>query len=200
MRVKSFNLLIISFLSISISVFSQEDSDCLVCHGDESIKTPERASLFIEESSFSISIHGKAGISCVDCHKDLKDFNDFPHPERLEKVSCSDCHSDINEKMKSGIHWGKVECKNCHGSHYIYEKENPASSIYPLNIPRVCEECHLKKIKVKKGFEFIKLYDDSVHGRALTKSGLIYSATCVSCHGSHDIKWKKLSCSTMTLK
>lgn len=181
-------LIVLFFSAFSIYSFSQENSDCFVCHGDESIETPERQALFVTESGFSLSVHGKSGINCIDCHTDLKGVKDFPHPEKLKKVSCSECHSDTEERMREGIHWRKVECKNCHGSHYIYEKDNPQSSIYPLNIPRVCEECHLKKVKIEKGFEFIKLYDDSVHGKTLTKSGLIYSATCVSCHGSHDIK------------
>jgi len=168
-------------------LLAQSNEDCLTCHGDKSIKTPERPELYINNDSFSISVHGKAGISCIDCHSDLKSVQDFPHSEKLKKVSCSECHSDAYEKMKNSIHSGKVECKNCHGSHYIYEKDNPNSLIYPLNAPRICEECHLKRVKTKRGFEFIKLYDDSIHGRALTKSGLIYSATCVSCHGSHDI-------------
>ncbi len=172
----------------SLFLFSQSNEDCLICHGDESIKTPQRPELFINGGGFSLSVHGKAGINCIDCHSDLKGVQDFPHSEKLKKVSCSDCHSEVYENMKGSIHWGKVGCKNCHGSHYIYEKENPQSSIYPLNIPRVCEECHLKKVKTNRGFEFIKLYDDSIHGKALTKSGLIYSATCVSCHGSHDIR------------
>lgn len=181
-------LLIFSVLLFSTLSRPQEISDCLVCHGDESIKTPQRPNLFVSESGYTLSVHGKAGISCIDCHIDLKGVQDFPHSEKLMKVSCSECHSDIEEKMKDSIHWGKVECKSCHGFHYIYEKDNPQSSIYPLNIPRICEECHLKKVKIEKGFEFIKNYDDSIHGKALTKSGLIYSATCVSCHSSHEIK------------
>ncbi|MGQ9618576.1 MAG: cytochrome c3 family protein [Candidatus Aminicenantia bacterium] len=168
-------------------IISQEVSDCLVCHEDESVKTPERPGLFLKESAYSISVHGKAGLTCVDCHTDLKGFMDFPHPEKLKKVDCSACHSDINEEMKESVHQGKVQCQDCHGTHYIIEKDNPQSSIYSLNIPRLCEGCHLKKVKVGKSFEFIKLYDDSVHGKALTNSGLIYSATCVSCHGAHDI-------------
>jgi len=188
MKNKLFIFPIFLFLSFLIRSFPQENSDCLVCHGDESIKTPERQELYINNDGFSISVHGKAGISCIDCHSDLKGVQDFPHSEKLKKVSCSECHSDVYEKMKNSIHFKKVECKNCHGSHYIYEKDNPQSFIYPLNIPRICEECHIKKVRIEKGFEFIKLYDDSIHGRALTKSGLIYSATCVSCHGSHDIR------------
>lgn len=176
------------YLKFSIYSFPQENSDCFICHGDESIKTPERPALFVRESDYNLSIHGKTGIKCVDCHIDLKGVQEFPHSEKLKKVSCFECHSDTEEKMKESIHWKRVECKDCHGSHYIYEKENPLSLMYPLNVPKVCEGCHLKKVKIEKGFEFIKLYDDSIHGKALTKSGLIYTATCVSCHGSHDIK------------
>ncbi len=189
MRIRFFHFFI--FLGFNLFFFSQilsqEISDCLVCHGDESVKTEERPALFVRDSDYYGSVHGKIGMNCIDCHLDLKDFMDFPHPEKLKKVDCSICHSNIEVIMKKSIHWGKVECRDCHGFHYILKRDNPESSIYPLNLPRICEECHLKKVKTKRGFEFVKSYNESVHGKALTSSGLIYSATCSSCHGAHDI-------------
>ncbi len=183
-----FFLSIFFIISLSKTSFSRENSDCLSCHGDENIKTPQRPLLFVKEPDYSISVHGKAGITCIDCHSDLKGFQDFPHPEKLKKVNCSECHSDPFENIKISIHKGKVECIDCHGSHYILKKDEPRSNIYPLNVSEICTECHLKKVETKRGFEFIRLFEDSIHGKSLEKSGLICSATCVSCHDSHDVK------------
>jgi nitrate/TMAO reductase-like tetraheme cytochrome c subunit len=33
-----------------------------------------------------------------------------------------------------------------------------------------------------------QLYMDSIHGRALTRSGLLVAANCSDCHGAHEIK------------
>lgn len=176
------------FTILTIDLPCQENSECLSCHGDESIKPSDRPFLFVKEADYTISVHGRAKISCIDCHSDLKGFKDFPHPENLKKVNCSECHYDVLRNMEISIHKGKVECIDCHGFHYILEKDNPRSNIYPLNVSEICNDCHLKKVKTKKGFEFIKLFEDSIHGKSLKKSGLIYSATCVSCHGSHDVR------------
>ena len=63
-------------------LLAQSNEDCLTCHGDKSIKTPGRPELYINNDSFSLSVHGKAGISCIDCHSDLKSVQDFPHCEK----------------------------------------------------------------------------------------------------------------------
>ena len=34
----------------------------------------------------------------------------------------------------------------------------------------------------------MSLYADSIHGRALTRSGLLVAPNCADCHGSHDIR------------
>jgi hypothetical protein len=64
------------------------DDDCLVCHGDADLKSGQGQPRHIDAAKFAASIHGSAGISCVDCHADLAGFADFPHGEKLEPVVC----------------------------------------------------------------------------------------------------------------
>lgn len=171
------------------------DEDCLACHEDPDLKTDQGESLFVDSEKYLDSIHGQAGLSCIDCHSDLKDIEDYPHPEKLKRVSCSDCHEKATEDFDTSIHkqagekgFLTVGCSDCHGKHDIKSKENYDSPVFPLNLPRTCEKCHLEKVKTERGTEFIKKYEKSIHYEGLEKAGLSTSSNCSNCHGAHDIK------------
>lgn len=183
------------FLSISPFTAAQSDEDCLTCHEDPDLKTEKGKSLFVDNEKYKISIHGEAGLSCIECHQDLKDTQDFPHPEKLALVSCAACHEKAAKEFKTSIHWQAgqrgpliVTCAACHGKHDIKNKDNINSRVFALNLPRMCEGCHLEKVKTERGTEFIKQYQRSIHFRALEKAGLTISAHCGHCHGAHNIK------------
>ncbi|MEW6456513.1 MAG: cytochrome c3 family protein [Acidobacteriota bacterium] len=193
---------IVNFIVIFVSSFiffnskvRAEDDTCFTCHGDRDLKRRDGSSLFIDEGNYKKSVHKKTGFSCVTCHVDLENIQDFPHDEKLKKVDCAKCHSDIEEEYKESIHfktsYGRskpADCILCHGSHYIFEKSNPQSSIHPLKLPGTCEKCHFNNVETPRGIGFVKKYGESVHGKAISKAGLIVSATCSSCHGAHDIR------------
>ena len=85
-----------------------------------------------------------------------------------------------------------ASCIDCHGSHYILPADDPGSRLYPANLPHTCLGCHsdLKLEAKHEGMGKVgkaKLYLESVHGLALEKYGLIISAICSSCHGSHHV-------------
>ncbi len=85
-------------------------------------------------------------------------------------------------------------CADCHTAHEIRTSKDPASTTYPLNLPATCSRCHGDPAIIKQGHIAIgnvaTLYKDSIHGRAMSKSGLLVAANCKSCHGSHDIRQK----------
>ena len=81
-----------------------------------------------------------------------------------------------------------VRCADCHGTHEIKGKDDYDSMVFPIKLPATCEKCHLEKVKTRKGSDFIRQYEKSVHFQALDKSGLTLSASCSSCHGGHNIK------------
>ncbi|MDW7966600.1 MAG: cytochrome c3 family protein, partial [Thermoanaerobaculum sp.] len=54
--------------------------------------------------------------------------------------------------------------------------KDPLSSLAPIHVPRVCLQCHNKN-------EYLV----GVHGHGVELAGLDLAATCVSCHGGHDI-------------
>jgi predicted CXXCH cytochrome family protein len=196
MNMKKTALFIVFFLILCLPVLSQSNEDCMVCHEDPDLKTDDQESLFLDYEKFVSSIHGEAGIFCTDCHTDLRDIEDFPHLEKLESVACRMCHEKAAEEFKKSIHSQAepeedccaVSCKDCHGKHDIKGKEDYDSRVFPLNLPRTCERCHLEKVKTERGSEFIKQYEKSIHFEGLVKAGLATSSNCSNCHGAHDVR------------
>lgn len=172
------------------------DDDCLACHSDQGLKDAQGRSLYVDGAKFTASSHGAAGLSCVDCHADLAKVTDFPHAEKLKPVVCSSCHGDEAAAVGESAHGsttaarpaGPVSCKDCHGTHDIRASGDPASRTYALNVPETCGACHLARVPAERGAGFVGGYLQSVHFHALSKAGLSSAATCVSCHGGHDIR------------
>jgi len=170
---------------------------CLACHGVTGLEKKREGrpvSLYVEEKKFSRSVHAPLG--CTSCHSDA---SQVPHAPELKPVSCSNCHADATKVYSESVHGrayargdrDAATCSDCHGSHSILPAKNPDSQVYPLNLPRTCGACHgdpelakRHRIPVANAYQ---LYMDSIHGRALTKSGLLVAANCSSCHGYHRI-------------
>lgn len=181
---------------------------CLECHAEES--TARKNLIYVDPAVFSSSIHGK--MACTDCHHDAREKDKNPHPRRLAKVNCTGCHYKGNpdgapnftpmQLYKTSVH-GRASlergdqdvatCSACHGKHNIRAASDPESTIYRLNIPRTCAVCHDNMQMVLKhnihAEQPYREYEQSVHGKALFKDGLIsLAAVCTDCHGVHDIQ------------
>ena len=172
------------------------NTDCLMCHEDDSAARADGRPVVVKPAVFEKSIHG--GMSCVDCHADLATATEFPHAEKLRRVDCSTCHSDTVELYKKSVHAtaqarGSQEapgCASCHGAHDILPSSNPESRTYHLNIAATCAKCHgdpALTAKVGLPSDIAAEYADSIHGRAVSRSGLTVAPTCSNCHGAHDI-------------
>jgi len=162
-------------------------TDCLSCHGDQSMTDSEGHSIAVDGQKFSASIHGS--LQCTNCHADIKGY---PHPAKIAPVECKTCHADQASALATSVHADGKEhpCTSCHGNaHSIFPKDDPRSAVYPLNIPRTCGSCHGNPALAKK-YGLANVYGeyvDSIHGFALSDEGLLVAANCQSCHGSHHI-------------
>jgi nitrate/TMAO reductase-like tetraheme cytochrome c subunit len=178
---------------------SPGNDDCLSCHDDATLTASDGRSIAVASKAFADSVHGP--LACTDCHADLAKA-ELPHAEKLARVDCSSCHVDPVAAYGKSVHAearhaGNVSaatCTDCHGKHDIRSSRDPSSRTYPLNLPNTCGACHgdakiIKDGGIKIGDVFAK-YHDSIHGKALEKSGLLVSAKCTDCHGNHDIRRK----------
>jgi hypothetical protein len=176
------------------------DADCLACHEDPSAKRADGRPL-VPPTSLPASVHGAAGLACIDCHADLAHTTDFPHPEKLSPAQCVSCHDDAAARYGEGVHAQArraqtdspaANCADCHGTHDILPAKDPASRTHHLNLARTCGHCHGDPETIRRGGIAVgnvsALFQDSIHGRALAKSGLVVAPNCNSCHGHHDIR------------
>jgi nitrate/TMAO reductase-like tetraheme cytochrome c subunit len=199
-------------LLLATSAFAQRtpkppkapDNDtCLACHGDPAFASDSGRKVGLDPEKFAGSVHGQLGLACVDCHKDLKATSDFPHVPKLARVDCSTCHADASAAYNRSIHAFArrqntasvaATCADCHTAHEIRPAKDPQSTTYALNLPGTCSACHGNPSIIKAGHiaigDVAALYKDSIHGRAVSKSGLLVAANCTSCHGHHDIRQK----------
>lgn len=176
------------------------NDDCLACHGDTTAKRDDGRTIAVDAKRFETSKHGP--MACVDCHQDLAAISEFPHQAKLRPVDCASCHDGPAAKYAAGVHGRSREkgqtlaaaCGDCHGTHDILGAADPASPTSHLNLPRTCSTCHgsldvIKRANIEIG-DVATRYHDSIHGKALEKSGLVVAPSCVDCHGNHDIKRK----------
>ena len=184
--------------------------ECVACHEGataphDQTPAPVRCASCHEnvQSILNDGVHGSARArahrpapSCVACHG-----NHAVRPAASMGIEvCAICHRGEVADYRMSIHGrsrggGDMEapiCGSCHGkTHAILSKSDARSRTYPLNLPRTCAQCHndpelAKRHNIPVGNVY-QLYMDSIHGRAITQSGLLVAATCSSCHGNHAI-------------
>ena len=158
-------------LSNTASAKPPTDDDCLACHSEATGKgkKPPKAAL-------AGSIHGDAGLSCVDCHADLAKIKELPHGEKLKPVSCSSCHDGMAGKhvfhpmMEADPE--AIACQDCHGGHDVVKVSDPKSPVAGAAVHRVCGSCHETEVK---------LYEESAHGAA-SAAKVAAAPDCLNCH------------------
>ena len=166
------------------------DDACLECHGSsdqvagaaealELALAPEKAGRLVVTGMAPGSVH--EGMACVDCHARAEEI---PHPaDLLADNPCASCHEDALVAVNKSVHRDPrggsslvAPCWSCHGAHDIRRTTEAASAVGPSHVADRCLGCHSQRE-----------YLTGVHGHAVQRAGLDVAATCVSCHGSHDI-------------
>ncbi len=89
--------------------------ECLACHAapDQTMTLPGGEPLYItvDGEAFASALHGKAGVTCADCHATI---TAYPHDPLAEKnlrevtinfsATCRQCHSDQAAKNLDSVH------------------------------------------------------------------------------------------------
>ena len=149
----------------------------------------------VQTESFAQSVHGF--LSCVDCHADLATLTELPHPDALAPVDCATCHDDAATRLAVSVHadvrdaaGAGVTCAACHGPpHAMLSSSDLQSPTHTLRVATTCAVCHGDPSSpgTPAAAPVAVTFADSIHGRALTRSGNVAAPTCSNCHRSHDI-------------
>jgi len=184
---------------------------CVACHKtataphDERLPAVSCASCHDKpRAALATGVHGRRkaqggapSATCSTCHGN----HDVKPAASLSTETCAACHAKQVALYRDSVHGrsrqrGDSEaaiCRSCHGAtHAVASKSDPQSPTYHLNLPRTCAQCHADAALAKRhGIQagnVYQLYMDSIHGRAVTRSGLLVSANCSDCHGAHEIR------------
>jgi cytochrome b subunit of formate dehydrogenase len=173
--------------------------NCAGCHSE--------VSATYAKSRHAVTIDRKPvvnGPGCVDCHGahevPKRTLSSSPVYFRNIAATCGRCHSeqDVIETRNIGIPGAarmyeksihnvaivqkglnkSASCADCHGSHDMRDRTDPASAINKKNLPATCGKCH---------YGVFTIYRESVHGVALQR-GLPDAPNCADCHGEHEIR------------
>jgi hypothetical protein len=176
------------------------DQQCLSCHEKPDIvASTDGRSLKIDAAALAGSMHKTT--ACSQCHSGVNPSHRRPCDTITEKVDCANCHADQGRQFLGSLH-GRLSsqhdpnapnCKECHGTHSVLGKTDPASMTFATNIPSLCARCHREGSQaavryVGEQHEVVEHYVESIHGKGLLKSGLTVTATCTDCHTAHAVE------------
>jgi hypothetical protein len=198
-KLQVYLLSIFLFFLFTPFIYAQDNSDCLICHEDNSLigtRNGRTISVFVNEKKLSSSVHGD--VDCISCHVDLEGVD--VHDENVKRAKCNLCHDEIQGRYDLSLH-GKAfargdrlapVCQDCHGSHDITPVKSLNSKVAPINIPALCGKCHKEgtPVQLQRNIpqtHILENYSESIHGEGLLRKGLVVTATCASCHTAHDI-------------
>jgi cytochrome b subunit of formate dehydrogenase len=164
--------------------------NCFDCHGDADLVGD--TALAVDAGVWSATVHGGAGIACLDCHAGKVDY---PHAADSPAAACADCH-DAAEALTASAHApgapgaARPTCAGCHGAiHHLVPLADPASPMSDGRQPETCGACHADPaLAAAAGIRLVQpiaAYTASVHARGVARGE--HAATCSSCHGGHGI-------------
>lgn len=180
---------------------------CATCHDVHATHKPHMSERLVqacyechqeEYAEFAGTVHehllADRRITCISCHSTHKD------EEAVGRFDggCGSCHAEVEEAYRSSVHRfgrlrgneGAATCADCHQGHTVRARADRTSPIHPANVPDMCGRCHGDQVVVASNYVRLPItlprYQESIHGK-LNDTGL-HAATCVDCHGSHDLQ------------
>ncbi len=181
---------------------SAQDVACEKCHANRDFlagRAPADTALFVPAAALADTRH--AGLGCADCHRGYD--AGYPHRTVARVTPCQTCHEQAGRDWGASIHAPNAAasgdaptCVGCHGSHAVFGRADRRSPTHPLNVAATCGRCHADPGIIGTYFstadktvarDAVGHFHKTVHGSALTRDGLVVSATCNDCHASHRV-------------
>ena len=156
--------------------------DCIDCHQTDS----GDSSLDVSLAAYEASVHGEAGLTCLDCHTGVVDD---AHQETASAgaVDCSACHEQENRHGEYGSEDARPQCHDCHTRHEIRSPTDPLSSVHADRLPATCGGCHPASSGDNSYFAWFPAFQIASHNKG--DFGNAYEKeNCLGCHqgaGAH---------------
>ena len=181
---------------LSADIHHSRGLGCQDCHGGD----PTRG---FEEGDPDLAMDPAKGFKpppsrleipdfCARCHSDveyMKEYNPRLSTDQLKLYKTSIHGKQLYAKKDPNV----AVCTDCHGIHGILPSTDSRSSIYHMNVPETCRQCHGSPL-VMKGYKYkgrvmptnqYEEYSKSVHGILVLQKGDVSAPACNDCHGNH---------------
>jgi hypothetical protein len=195
----------------SAPVLFVDQNNCLSCHGDPSLTKQQpdgtSVSLYVDAAGLSHTVHRFQ--DCTACHTSEPHEVQTPLNKMSLAQKCGSCHQYEYNQYVDSVHGmsqpngngDAATCVDCHSAtsnpHNVVRVADPSASTYPKNVAQTCAKCHDNPQLMGKYGIVEKVYETymrSFHGKAMELASdkvaieQLSTATCVNCHGSHNIK------------
>jgi cytochrome b subunit of formate dehydrogenase len=171
--------------------------DCVGCHEDFDPSThafhPQIAKLISDPLALSLD----PAANCTGCHGGHAIVEiaseEFAFAGEAQIESCGACHEVARDAYLSSAHFlvegDTPDCLACHRTDLV-DGDRPAA-VLKLAQSALCMTCHVDRPEAESwthlSDRFVASWGSSIHGLAL-EAGNAEAASCVDCHGSHDMK------------
>jgi len=162
---------------------------CADCHGGNRKSEDMEAAMSKKAGFIGVPKGDERSKLCADCHSQAQTMRKFDSD--LPTDQWEDLQASVHGKLSTSGREHIVQCTTCHNAHGIVSVKSPASPVYPLNVVKICSNCHsnaalMRSYNPSLPIDQLDKYRASVHGIRNAK-GDAKTAECASCHGSHDI-------------
>ena len=165
-------------------IHGERDVTCADCHGGDPSADTVNESMSPEAGYIGVPAKTEIPALCASCHADVSLMRQYDLP------------TDQYAKYQESIHGIRLAegdlnvttCFDCHGGHEVLKANDPASTVYPSNVPGLCASCHADE-ELMAPYDIptnqFDLYQQSVHGHALLDNQDFRAPNCATCHGTH---------------
>ena len=166
------------------SVHAERGVTCADCHGGNPAATTKEEAMSAEAGYVGVPTKAAIPALCASCHADVAQMRQYNLPTDQYAQYQESVHGALLAKGDTNV----ATCYDCHGGHQVLKANDPASSVYPANVPKTCAGCHADKplmAPYKIPTDQYDQYVQSVHGHAVLDEQNFKAPTCATCHGTH---------------
>lgn len=134
-----------------------DKNNCGTCHGEKDLWSGDNERLYVPLDKLADDVHWKHGVNCHDCHGGDPNTLNFQVAHATEVAAGAEANV-VPFRLQ------------------LSAKDRTTAKLETL--VQVCGKCHAHSEDT---------YLASVHGHGFQESGLVVTAVCTDCHGSHGI-------------